>query len=449
MQKANDMDILPREARLLKRAYWLIKLRWRAVVGLCAVIFFAEAVLKISIQTSSLYVVAGLLTIYNAIVLLLLNYLKHTKYKNLKSATRKIINFQMAADLFLLTVLLHFSGGIENPFIMYFVFHMIIASIILSIIESYMQATFATMLLVFLATLEYKGIVDHYCLSGFLDSCHQSNAMFIFGTVAVISSALYLLVFMAGSISIMLRKREEALWAANLQLKQKDRIKNEYVARVTHDIKGHLAVIKMSLDVAGQSSIGMLNDKQGELVTRANVRTTKLIGFVQALLKLTKMRLSDEINMEVFNISETIANSAAAVREKAKNKKVKLKICEIDIDKKILGNQMSIEEVTTNMLLNAIKYTPGGGAVTLDVSENNGFLEIDIEDTGIGIPPEELPKVFDEFYRASNARATERDGTGLGLSIAKQVIERHGGKIWAKSHLGQGSTFSYTLPIVE
>jgi len=153
--------------------------------------------------------------------------------------------------------------------------------------------------------------------------------------------------------------------------------------------------------------------------------------------------------MEVFNISETIANSAAAARERAKDKKVKLGICGIDADMKILGNQMSIEEVTINMLFNAIKYTPSGGTVTLRVSEKGGFLEIDIEDTGMGIPPEELPKVFDEFYRASNARVTERDGTGLGLSIAKQVIERHGGNIWAKSHLGQGSTFSYTLPVVK
>jgi signal transduction histidine kinase len=436
--KKNSMDILPREARLLKRAYWLIKFRWSAVVSLCVAIFVADVILNISVQTVSLYVIAGLLAVYNTIVLLLLNYLKRTKYKNLKSATRKIINFQMAADLFLLMILLHFSGGIENPFIMYFVFHMIIASIILSVAESYMQATFATVLLVFLATLEYKGIVDHYCLRGFLDSCHQSNAMFIFGTVAVIASALYLVVHMTGSISIRLRKREEALWEANLQLKQKDRIKNEYVARVTHDIKGHLAVIKMSLDVAGQESIGTLNVKQEELVTRANVRTTKLIAFVQALLKLTKMRLSDEINMEVFNISETLANSAAAARAKAKDKEVELKVSEINVDREVLGNQVSIEEVTTNLLLNAIKYTPSDGIVMLIVSEKDGFLQVDVEDTGMGIPPDELPKVFDEFYRASNARATERDGTGLGLSIAKQVIERHGGKIWAKSHLGQG-----------
>jgi len=280
--KKNSMDVLPREARLLKQAYWLIKLRWRAVVGLCMAIFFADVVLNISIQTISLYAVAGLLTIYNTIVLLLLNYLKHTKYKNLKSATRKIINFQIAVDLLLLTLLLHFSGGIENPFIIYFVFHMIIASIILSVIESYMQATFATMLLVFLAMLEYKGIADHYCLKGFLANCHRSDALFIFGTVAVIASTLYLVVYMAGSISIRLRKREEALWEANFQLKQKDRIKNEYVARVTHDIKGHLAVIKMSLDVAGQDSIGKLNVKQDELVTRANVRTTFCSGAAKA-----------------------------------------------------------------------------------------------------------------------------------------------------------------------
>ena len=116
-------------------------------------------------------------------------------------------------------------------------------------------------------------------------------------------------------------------------------------------------------------------------------------------------------------------------------------------DEKVYGNQISIEELTTNILLNGIKYTPAGGTVTLTTEKDAEFVTIEVSDTGIGVPEDELPKIFDEFYRASNARATERDGTGLGLSLAKQIIERHGGKIWARSHLGQGTTLSFTLPI--
>ena len=447
IDKTMQMSALPCDVRLLRRAFWLIKLRWRAVAGLCAATFFASTVFDISVQATAIYSIAILLTVYNAVMLFLLTYLKRSKYSKLKSATRKIINVQMSTDLFLLTVLIHFSGGTENPFIVYFVFHMIIASILLSVLESYLQATFATLLLVFMALLEYKDIIPHYCLTGFIQNCHQANANYSFGIVAVVSSTLYLVVYMTSSISTKLRKQEQALWEANVELKMKDRIKNEYVARVTHDIKGHLAVVKMSLDVAAEPNIGTFNEKQSQLIGRANTRTGKLIQFVQALLRLTRMRLSDNINMEEFCLSETVNNSIAEVQAKAEDRSIRL-LSEISsANHKVLGDQMSIEEIVTNLLLNSIKYTPPEGVVTVTAATNTDIITISITDTGIGIPADELPKVFDEFYRASNARATERDGTGLGLSIAKQVIERHGGEIWAQSHLGQGSTFSFTLPI--
>jgi two-component system sensor histidine kinase VicK len=103
----------------------------------------------------------------------------------------------------------------------------------------------------------------------------------------------------------------------------------------------------------------------------------------------------------------------------------------------------------TNLMLNAIKYTPPEGKVELKITSTKGFVEIGVSDTGIGIPQEDIPKVFDEFFRAANARKIERDGTGLGLSIAKQIVERHGGRIWVKSQQGRGTTFSFTLPLTD
>jgi two-component system sensor histidine kinase SenX3 len=105
-----------------------------------------------------------------------------------------------------------------------------------------------------------------------------------------------------------------------------------------------------------------------------------------------------------------------------------------------------IEETITNMLFNAVKYTPDGGRVGMEVKRNGNVVQVRITDTGIGIPETSLPRIFDEFYRAENARAVERDGTGLGLAFAKQVVERHGGRIWAENNPGGGSTFTFTLP---
>ena len=99
------------------------------------------------------------------------------------------------------------------------------------------------------------------------------------------------------------------------------------------------------------------------------------------------------------------------------------------------------------MIFNACKYTPQGGSIQVRLGSQNQHALVEISDSGIGIPEDELPRIFEEFFRARNAKKIEKDGTGLGLSIAKQVVERHAGKIWVTSKEGKGTTFSFTLPL--
>jgi signal transduction histidine kinase len=112
----------------------------------------------------------------------------------------------------------------------------------------------------------------------------------------------------------------------------------------------------------------------------------------------------------------------------------------------IIGHEFSITEMITNLLFNAVKYTPENKTVRLEAKCFEEQVRIDIIDTGIGIPAEDLESVFEEFFRAGNARKNEKDGTGLGLSIVKQIVERHGGEISVQSLEGQGSTFTVILP---
>jgi two-component system phosphate regulon sensor histidine kinase PhoR len=111
-----------------------------------------------------------------------------------------------------------------------------------------------------------------------------------------------------------------------------------------------------------------------------------------------------------------------------------------------VANKFSIEEMIVNLLLNAIKYTPAKGAVEIRAIDKGDSVQIEVADTGIGIPADEIPRVFDEFFRGAKAKKMERDGTGLGLSIAKQIVKRHNGRIWVESTQGEGSTFKLTLP---
>ncbi|MHC4571390.1 MAG: ATP-binding protein [Planctomycetota bacterium] len=243
-----------------------------------------------------------------------------------------------------------------------------------------------------------------------------------------------------------LQKQEKALREANIQLKEKDRIKDEYVSRVTHDIKGHLAAIQSCLYVASDESAGSLSDKQSDFLGRASNRTIQLTGFVRELLNLTQMRLSGKFNMAPFSLPDAITKALATVERKAKDKLITVTSNVDPSVGQIVGNEFSINEMVTNLLFNAIKYTPEKKSVHIEAQSHNDYVQIDISDTGIGIPTDELGSVFDEFFRASNAKKSEKDGTGLGLSIVKQIVERHGGKISVQSQEGQGTKFTITLP---
>ena len=300
------MEPLAETNVLIKRAYWLIKLRWIATISVCVGTYFANNVLSITLQDSALYSIAILLALYNGAVLLLLNYLVREKRNIRGLSIGTIIHFQICADLLILTVLLHFSGGIENPLYFYFIFHMIISSITLSVRESYLQATFAVLVFGLLVLLEYSQLIPHHCLEGFTENCSHQNKQYVLGTYFVFTTAMYTVVYMASYIATRLKKAEEAYRQANILLRKKDRIKDEYVLRVTHDIKGHLAAIQNCLYVISRKLIGPLNEQQQDFISRADKRTTKLTSFVKALLRLTQIRLSNNLKTEVFSLKDTI-----------------------------------------------------------------------------------------------------------------------------------------------
>jgi signal transduction histidine kinase len=440
------MEPVPENIRLLKGAYWLTKLRWIAIVCVVIGTYVSSNILAIALRDVALYVIATLLSIYNITVLVLLNRVIRVDQQISRKAVKRVINLQICADLFLLTLLLHFSGGIENPLVFYFVFHMIIASILLSTRDSYLQATFAVLLFGLLVSLEYKQLIPHYCLTGFVPHCLHKDMLYTLGTFFVFTTALYLAVYMANYIVTRLKHTEHAYRQANIMLQEKDRIKDEYVLRVTHDIKGHLATIQGCLAVVVNRLTGQLDNQEADLINRAHIRAIKLANFVRALLKLTQMRLSNKLEMDAFSLSDALQNAVSAVESKAEDKSITLN-CNIESSlEKIFGNQFSIEEMVANLLLNAIKYTPANGTVEVSAKNHEDYVLVEVADTGIGIPKEEQCKIFDEFYRASNAKRLERDGTGLGLSIVKYIVERHGGQIHVESNEGSGTAFRLTLP---
>jgi signal transduction histidine kinase len=246
---------------------------------------------------------------------------------------------------------------------------------------------------------------------------------------------------------VELQKQEKALREANALLREKDRIKDEYVSRVTHDIKGHLAAIQSCLYIAADESSGPLNDRQTDFMKRALNRNSQLTAFVKELLNLTQMRLSGRLEMKTFSLPQTIDKALASVANRAKEKSIAVTSNVADAVGQIVGNEFSLNEMITNLLFNAVKYTPDNRTVHLEAEGSDDHVRIRICDTGIGIPADELEHVFEEFFRATNARKSEKDGTGLGLSIVKQIVDQHRGKISVESREGQGTTFAVVLPL--
>lgn len=427
------------------RLYWLIRLRWFAVAGVFFTALFAEKALHIRLWYAPIYAIAVALGACNFLSFIYLNRVRTAAHPRLRLITNRLANIQIPVDLLSLTALVHFSGGAENPFIFYFVFHMIIASILLSRRASYFQATFASVLFLLMVVLEYYGLLEHHCLVS-AAACVRMDGVRLLGVSAAFISTLYIAVYMATSISQDLRRKEATLRAANLLLKEKDRIKSNYVLRVTHDVKEHLAAIQACLDPVLEGLTGPLAKGQESLIRRSYERTEKLTLFVKALLEITRIKLSKKMETGTFSLRKTAENAVNLVEARAKAKRIKLTWETGPGVGEINGAQIYIEETIANFLANSIKYTPEGGSVDLFIGDEGASVLIRVKDTGMGIPKDELPHIFGEFYRASNAKAAERTGTGLGLSIAKEVAEKHGGRIWAESEEGKGSVFYFSLP---
>jgi len=465
---------------LLSRIEWLIKLRWIAIGGVFCVIIGVKFLLLVDIPLLSLC--------FGTITLLLLNFVYFWYSKRLKQDAdfqhqRKralfFANLQISVDLFMLVFLIHFSGGLENPFIFYFIFHMVIASILLSNRAAYFQATFATVLLGAMIILEHHHIIYHHHMQGFVPYEMHGNIVYITGVFLILTSTLFITIYMATSIVNRLRAREQELAIANEQLSEQDRRKSQHVWTVAHDIQSHLSTIQSCLKVVLNGLTGGMPDKTREMVARAEGRTLYLLHFTKDLLNLSRIKSAREMPKEELQLAKVAEKVIEGIKMWSTEKGLSLTVEGTTELPTVYANRDEIEQLFLNLIVNAIKYTPKGGKITVEASKfeyaknppyapfsnpdsastgsriqknlegrkEGDYVAVSVSDTGIGIPEDDLSHIFEEFYRAKNTGSVAAEGTGLGLSIAQQIIKDHGGKIWAESKVGQGTKFTFLLPI--
>lgn len=460
---------------LAARIDWLIALRWFFAAAVIVTVRTASTRFNEIAETKMLYLIGSMIFVYNLIF--------YFDAARIKAQTRDLqpkqfyrnATAQILVDLSFLTILLHYSGGLHNPFRSFYVFHMIIAGILLSQRAAFLSALFATLSLTTLGLAEFLHILPHHGLQSFSGTAAVGNPTNLAGTLLAEASVLFLVVFMTTSIVKELRQKhaelittKEALEEAGRELEEVHKMRSEHLVTVTHELKSPLVTIEGYLQLLKSGEeMGFDAVKRSEMIAKALNRTNGLLALIADLLDLAKAKaLGSSEPMQIMNACSFLQNIIEffAPHAVAKSQVLTCKLpCRRDLHitggdsfpldecekcglAKLKSNKFNLSHLFTNLIGNAIKYTPDRGKIEVSLQRLADGLEFIVIDTGIGIPAEEIPRLFSEFYRCNNAKSYDSAGTGLGLSIVKQIIDSQDGKINVSREPVAGTRFTVFLP---
>ena len=231
------------------------------------------------------------------------------------------------------------------------------------------------------------------------------------------------------------------------QLEAASRHKSEFLANMSHELRTPLNAIIGFSEVLAERMFGEVNEKQAEYLQDILSSGRHLLSLINDILDLSKVEAGRlELELGRFHLPTALDNALTLVRERATRHGITLTQTLDERVGDIVADERKVKQILLNLLSNAVKFTPEGGRVGLTVTRAEDIVTISVSDTGIGIAPEDQATIFEEFRQVGREDARKQEGTGLGLTLAKKFVELHGGRIWVESHVGQGSTFTFTLP---
>jgi signal transduction histidine kinase len=245
------------------------------------------------------------------------------------------------------------------------------------------------------------------------------------------------------------------LQARNLEIADKSRQlelasqrKSEFLANMSHELRTPLNAIIGFSEVLAERMFGEVNDKQAEYLQDILSSGRHLLSLINDILDLAKVEAGRlELELGRFHLPTALDNALTVVRERATRHGITLTHSVDPGVADIVADERKVKQILLNLLSNAVKFTPEGGRVSLTATVADGIVTITVSDTGVGIAPEDQAAIFEEFRQVGREDARKQEGTGLGLTLAKKFVELHGGRIGVQSQVGQGSTFSFTLPV--
>jgi PAS domain S-box-containing protein len=245
-----------------------------------------------------------------------------------------------------------------------------------------------------------------------------------------------------------LAAKNAELEAHNVEVEKANRLKSEFLASMSHELRTPLHTVIGFSELLAEENEGPLNAKQKRFLGHILQDSRHLLELINEVLDISKIEAGKLLlQREKFDFAACLDETLAAIRNQAEARKIHIEN-KNTFQGLLYADALRTKEILYNLLSNAIKFTPKNGTVWVESLTQSDCLRVTVGDSGIGIPPEEHAAIFEKFYQIGDTTSGVREGTGLGLSIAKKLVELHGGTIWLESGQGQGSRFSFTLPLI-
>ncbi|MCJ7654985.1 MAG: ATP-binding protein [Dehalococcoidia bacterium] len=462
-EQEKTTDYSPEERALILRLRVYVNMRWLAIPAIIIATLVASMVFHIDFPTLPVYVICAIIACYNFLLFRLTQGLKKQKPELVIRRAEAYGNAQVILDLVIFTVLLHFTGGIENPFIFLYIIHTSAAAIFLPKRRVYELTTLAMVMVTLLVFLEYAGIIPHVNLEGFVPPDRYRELSSVVSVLVALVTLAYAFVYVVTAIAGELRRRQREVMKLKDQLLEQRTMELEqssgevvklveerhhfvrFLSVVAHDLQSPLVATQSLLSYIVDGYTGEITDGQKDLMQRGIRRIDGLLTLITDLLDIPRIEAGQlKREMREISVDEVVKQATDGLDKLARQKGITLKVELSQSSPKVYASNRRLQQVVTNLASNAINYTRDG-MVLVRVTDGDD-VRVEVIDTGIGIPPDDLPRLFEDFFRGSNVGVK---GTGLGLSISKRIVEAHGGKIWAESpcsETGKGSRFTFTLP---
>jgi len=424
---------------LRRKNLWLVNLRWASSFALSIFILVLFLFKLENYPFSVLIKIVVILLVFN---LFLLFYLIKHNPKYLRTEENFVL-FQIIIDYILLTALVHFTGGIDSPFHLIYLFHIIIASVIFETkYQAFVIAGVAVFLLSMLVLMEYGQMFVHYSSGVKVYNIHD---------IILALSVFYITIFTSTYIGVTLmmrhKKVKNLIFAQNEELEKADKEKMLFFRFVSHELKSPIIAVQSAINVVLDVMETNLKPKARDMLERGRKRTVQMIDILKDLVSLSYDEVEEKHEPELVVPCEHIPEVVDYYRPIAEEKNIQLIETVCKQRKGFQLDKFVFEKIITNLISNAVRYTPNGGRVTIKTDLDDDYWYLMISDTGIGIPREEQKQIFKEFYRAVNAKKFEAVGTGLGMSIIKRMVEQENGEVFVESEIGKGSTFTVRFPL--